>query len=1124
MHRLYLNEWFAAFLVCGLVLVSFSGQSAELGGGELAVPNADAQLAIKKFQVAEGLKVDLVAQEPQLMNPVAFDVDNRGRFFISETGRYRSSALDIRHYMDWYLDDLACRTVEDRVTMIKKHMGEDYVNMGKESELIRLVEDLDSDGKADSSKIYADGFNDLLDGIASGVLARGDDVYFTSIPSVWKLKDEDGDGKADTRESLSRGYGVHFSLTGHDLHGMIFGPDGKLYFTVGDRGAHVTSKEGEVFAFPDEGVCFRCDPDGSNLEVVARGLRNPQELAFDNYGNLFTGDNDCDHGDRERLVHIVEGGDSGWRIGYQFSEQNPAGAWNAEKLWHTRWEGQAAYLLPPLAHIDNGPSGFAFYPGVGLTEEYKDHFFLCHFKGQASVSGIKTFSLKPSGASYEMVNERILAWNILPTDVEFGPDGSLYWSDWVHGWPKSNMGRIYKLTPETSADQALANQTKLLFLDGMKNRSTAELTELLAHADQRIRLDAQYELAERGVSVIRDLSLILRHSSHQLQRIHCIWALDQIASNAKQNANVGSYIIPYLMDQDPEIRAQAAKALDQGWANDDSLPRLLKPLLKDESLRVRFFAAQSLGKLGHADAASWILEMIEENADRDLYLRHAGVTALARIGNHSAMVQAASHDSVAVRMAVLLAWRQTGETSIARFLTDSEPLIVVEAARAINDAPIESAMSALAELSSGLSPESLKSTLAPDADLVTPTLRRVINANFRLGNKVHAQLLTAFALNETMPVSIRAEGLQLLGEWGDPSPRDKVTGLYRPVAKRSEQSAITALQSHIETLLSHSETMIAESAAQAMGRLKHLESASLLATIVGDLSKSEGLRVEALRALALMEAPQLTEALVSVKHDFNVKLRREATRIQASSDPLTAAPQLNAVLENGTITEQQTALSSLGSIPGSVADEIILRWLGKWTKGEAPVEIGLDIIEAAEARQDGRIVEALLEWREALAESDSGNEEQLLLAGGDVELGENLFREHPAAACTRCHQLDGVGGDVGPRMDGIGSQQTAEYLLESIVKPNASIAEGFESVLVETKEGDYYAGVLKSESEEELVINSPEKGLIKVKTADVISREKGLSGMPEGMDRMLSKQDLRNLIAFLRAQKEDVSH
>ena len=101
----------ATFSLSVFLLTLLGCQAAELGGSEPAVPNADAQLAIKKFQVADGLKVDLVAQEPQLMNPVAFDVDSRGRFFVSETGRYRSSALDIRHYMDWYLDDLACLTV-----------------------------------------------------------------------------------------------------------------------------------------------------------------------------------------------------------------------------------------------------------------------------------------------------------------------------------------------------------------------------------------------------------------------------------------------------------------------------------------------------------------------------------------------------------------------------------------------------------------------------------------------------------------------------------------------------------------------------------------------------------------------------------------------------------------------------------------------------------------------------------------------------------------------------------------------------------------------------------------------------------------------------------------------------
>ena len=102
--------------------------------------------------------------------------------------------------------------------------------------------------------MFAEGFSGLLDGIASGVLARKGAVYFTNIPHLWKLEDRDRDGRADERESLSFGYGVRFSLTGHDLHGMKWGPDGKLYFTVGDRGADVTTREGRRLSYPDEGI------------------------------------------------------------------------------------------------------------------------------------------------------------------------------------------------------------------------------------------------------------------------------------------------------------------------------------------------------------------------------------------------------------------------------------------------------------------------------------------------------------------------------------------------------------------------------------------------------------------------------------------------------------------------------------------------------------------------------------------------------------------------------------------------------------------------------------------------------------------------------------------------------
>src|SRR5207248_2892351 len=160
---------------------------------------------------------------------------------------------------------------------------------------------------------------------------------------------------------------------GHDLHGLVMGPDGKIYFSIGDRGLNVKTKDRHLF-YPDTGAVLRCNPDGSDLEVVATGLRNPQELAFDQYGNLFTGDNNSDAGDQARWVYIVDGGDSGWRIGYQFiTAPTPRGPWNAEKLWYPPWDGQAAYLVPPIANVADGPSGLTYYPGLGLPARYQGH-------------------------------------------------------------------------------------------------------------------------------------------------------------------------------------------------------------------------------------------------------------------------------------------------------------------------------------------------------------------------------------------------------------------------------------------------------------------------------------------------------------------------------------------------------------------------------------------------------------------------------------------------------------------------------------------------------------------------------------------------------------------------------
>jgi quinoprotein glucose dehydrogenase len=140
--------------------------------------------------------------------------------------------------------------------------------------------------------------------------------------------------------------------------------------------------------------------------------------------------------------------------------------------------------------------------------------------------------------------------------------------------------------------------------------------------------------------------------------------------------------------------------------------------------------------------------------------------------------------------------------------------------------------------------------------------------------------------------------------------------------------------------------------------------------------------------------------------------------------------------------------------------------------------------------------------------------------GGNAEQGKKIFLERPDAQCVRCHKINGVGGDVGPDLSHVGAQKDRQFLIESILLPNKEIAQGFESVTVALKNGTSYAGVLKRESADELVINSPEEGgLVTIKKSDIQSRQKGLSPMPEGMGRILSKQDLRDLVEFLSSSK-----
>jgi quinoprotein glucose dehydrogenase len=140
--------------------------------------------------------------------------------------------------------------------------------------------------------------------------------------------------------------------------------------------------------------------------------------------------------------------------------------------------------------------------------------------------------------------------------------------------------------------------------------------------------------------------------------------------------------------------------------------------------------------------------------------------------------------------------------------------------------------------------------------------------------------------------------------------------------------------------------------------------------------------------------------------------------------------------------------------------------------------------------------------------------------GGNAEEGRRIFRERADASCIRCHTVNHEGGIVGPDLDGIGSRQNREYLLESIVFPNAKIAPGFESAAVKLKDNKVVVGVVKSETGSELTLMDADGKLIRINKNEIAARKRGPSAMPEGFNQMLSLRDLRNLVEFLASLKQ----
>lgn len=1194
----------------------------------------------RRFELAPGLKLTTWAAEPLLANGVAFSFDGLGRCYVAESHRWAISVFDITQHTNWLIQDMSFRTVADRSAFLLHQFATNTTLLTHDSEIVRRVEDRSGSGRADHSEIVADHFNSEVDGTAAGVLAQGTNVWLANIPNLWRIPIGDrrsemedrgkvpvggGNGGTNSRVAIGSGFGVHIGVSGHDLHGLIRGPDGRIYMSFGDRGVCLTNREGIRINLPDTGGVLRCETDGSNLEVFCFGLRNPQELAFDDLGNLWTVDNDTAGADPCRVLHLVHHGDYGWRTSYQHMEG--FGPWVQEELWKGGQDG----ILPPAGTVSQGPSGLAFYPGTGFGDRLKNTFLHCDFP-----AGVIAFTVKPSGSSYVVDRKERFLWNVWATDVDFGPDGAAYILDWVTGWGRPMKGRIQRITSITlaPAEIALIAEVKRLLGEGMQGRNEADLLTLLGHADRRIRLEAQWELADRGIKSLPGLAATAHAPGPFLQRAHALWAVGQLARQSPDRGIEWELpllrVLDIVVGADRNLAVEAALVLDEA-GNAEELRHVdrLRELQSDPDLSVRrrvgaVASALPFGKTFRplprrvdqlASTATrlnqpWIATLLNQcfprvfkadpepiaNVERilastppDPFLDHVarevliGAAGLEDLHNRH-LAQAATNASPDVRRIALLAYRRLGEfgglgnrwpgfdtypasavalsPQITNFLSDPEPRLVIAAGRAIHDVPISAGFPALA-------------AFITKVDCPTNLMSRAIDAAFRLGSQQHAQMLANFAKRRDVPEWARSQALDALADWERPKPLDRVIGLWRPLlATRNAGTNAGTLPADLGRSASYEEAMalkrnvqpakraflrvadeildpstpdengivVGGPPAPALVQLAVIDTAVRLGTREASTplfqrftqtNTPPEVRRAIVGALAELKAAQSAEALRQALADPDPAMRSAAVPYLDRLEGADALGILRSLIQDaaiepgkpqrpsaGTLRLAQSAFKALRAQTGEDADALARAAFQRMQRGELPTELELDILTAADGRSDPQL-------RSALAERFNAGQVGAPIArwratrfGGDASRGRDIFFNHPAVQCSRCHQAWGAGGTVGPKLDGVGKRLTRDDILESVVAPNAKIAAGFETAVLTLKDGRTLTGRVKNETSDSLILETTdgETGAPveqPIEVSKITERERGLSPMPEGLATMLTPFEMRDLVEFL---------
>lgn len=1044
------------------------------------------------------LKLELFAEQPQIVTPTGIDVDAAGRVWAIESNTHFPPEGYQGHLTDrvLVLEDTNGDHRADKVTTFLDGLTH-TMSVAVKPGWVDVSQVLSAKSPV---KEKTGGSTSVTRHLALGTGLTT--VFLATRREILLCIDTDGDLKCDSRTRL-----VHLETAGNYPHnglaGFAFDALGWMYFGFGENlGADykIIGSDGTTLSGGGEGGnIYRCRPDGSKLEQWATGFWNPHASCFDAFGRLFSVDNDPDSRPPCRLLHIIQGGDYGYRFR------------NGRKGTHpfTAWNGEIPGTLPMVAGTGEAPSGIVCYESDGFPEDYQGTLLV----GSWGDHRIDLFRLKPKGASFTSQLEPVVVGgeNFRPVGLAVGPDGALYFTDWVlRDYKLHGKGRVWRLSakeePKRAAAVAETSETLRTQLNSRRlvDRRNAA-SELVARDDQMDFLKG----------ILKDANASAR------SRVEALWAIARTPVDVR-NFELGVVKEPEaapLGGRFDEMIITAASLLGtpqfamQEKAEKDST----------ELDKTRWIDPESIQNLTNSSYRQF-------EVARDLQKSRDAQVVLARVA-----FKAHGHQ------------RSSGESE-----EDS-----------VKDDPFEISAS-ITHIATGIEDgdwnqlaQFLKLTWASNAGLDSLNHSSYLNGGTGKLNTDSGRVMALLAARLASPQ--RSPTLVRLG-LTDPSPM-----LRRAAVQWVGEENLSEFRWLVEANLA-SEPMTKELFLACLATLQLLDGkpasefektppTQYMLEIVNDDRRSTGLRA---RALAMLPAgtPELSDGLLKkFLQTSDAHLKRETVRtlqlvpragllpeiLRVAADP-NADVNLRAEAVGGLCgvpheeplpADIETLLLQYagGDIPISdkaapMADARIaaVRALqeeairGLRGRGTAGSKIG-ETLAAIRKNQSGDLAASL-----DVALGQPGKEPVLadvLAEAGDAERGRRVFFHHNGPLCARCHTVEGRGGNVGPDLSVISRTMDRKKLAESIFEPSREISPQFITWVVVTEDGKTVNGIIVKEAGNgDLEIGNARGEVTLVKGSEIEERlPSKVSVMPEGLHKQMTTEEFRDLLKYLEGLK-----